>query len=176
MLMVLLLASLAMGLGAILAFYFIMWANAPQWPPPDTPPLPIGLWLSTALIVSSSITMHLALAAAKRGAGRRLTAMMLFTLLLAMAFIVSQVVNWWLAYAAQMPPDRNMYALTFYLLTGLHGLHIVGGLIPLTIVSAKAAGGRYTPDNHAGVGYCAMYWHFVDVVWLVMFVSLLVAG
>ncbi len=174
MLMGLLIASLGMGLAALLVFYFVMWARADTWPPPGTPTLPWGLWLSTAVILASSVTIQWAVYAARRDRQRALRTATLSSLLLAFGFVGSQIWSWLLAYAAQMPPDLNMYAVTFYLLTGLHGLHVVGGLAPLLIVTTKAFRGRYGPQNHAGVDYVAAYWHFVDVVWLAMFVSLLV--
>jgi heme/copper-type cytochrome/quinol oxidase subunit 3 len=59
---------------------------------------------------------------------------------------------------------------TFYLLTGLHALHVIGGMVLLGAVTAKAFAGRYSATYHPGVTYAAMYWHFLDVVWLVMFV------
>ncbi|MFH0982206.1 MAG: cytochrome c oxidase subunit 3 [Planctomycetota bacterium] len=66
--------------------------------------------------------------------------------------------------------STGMYMFSFYLLTGLHGAHVIGGLVPLTVVTTKAFRGRYTRDYYPGVKYVAMYWHFLDVVWLVMFV------
>jgi cytochrome c oxidase subunit 3 len=176
LIMLLLLASLAMGLAAVVVFYLIMRKDADAWPPPGTPALPAGLWLSTGLILAASGTMHAARRAAARGATRTLQRTLVATLVLAVGFIISQVANWWLALVAQMPPDLNMFALTFYLMTGLHGLHVVGGLVPLGFVTVKAFRSRYTPTNHAGVKWCAWYWHFVDLVWLVMFALLLLTA
>lgn len=173
LIMGLFLASLAMGLGAILVFYFVMRAQAEVWPPPGTPRLPTALWLSTALIIASSGTMHWAIHSVRRDRQRTLRFALLATLLLALGFVASQILNWLLAIAARMPPGLNMFAVTFYLLTGLHGLHVVGGLVPLGIVTARSYAGRYTRDDHRGVTYCAWYWHFVDVVWLIMFAALL---
>ena len=69
------------------------------------------------------------------------------------------------------------YLLTsFYVLTGIHAAHIVGGLIPLIIVATRATTGRYTPAYYPGVRYTAMYWHFLDVVWLTLFVTLQLGG
>jgi len=172
LLMALLIASLAMGLGAVLVFYFVMRARLPQWPPPGTPPLPAGLWLSTGLLLAASAALHSAVRAARRDrvvAMRRLTRA---AAALAAAFLLSQTVVWFTAYARHMPPQLNMYAITFYLLTGLHALHVLGGLVPLGLVAARAARGRYTAGHHAGLRYCALYWHFVDAVWLIMFAAL----
>jgi cytochrome c oxidase subunit 3 len=174
--MLLFLASLGMGFAALIAGFFVLRHQAEVWPPPDTPPLPAWLWLSTALIVASSGSMHWAVVGARGGRPRRLQLGMVLTLALAVAFLVSQVVNWGLALAARMPPDLNMFAVLFYLFTGLHGVHILAGLVPLTVVTIGAFRGRYAPDDHAGVRYCAMFWHFVDIVWVVMFAVLLLGG
>lgn len=172
--MALFLASLAMGLGAVIVFYIIMWQRAPVWPPPGTPSLPRGLWLSTALLLAASGTLHAALRSVRRNQRFALRTWLAFTLVLAIGFLVSQIASWGVAVAAHMPPGLNMFAITFYLLTGLHGLHIIGGLVPLLIVNVRASRGRYSPTDHAGLTYCALYWHFLDIVWLVMF-GLLVA-
>ena len=174
--MPLFLASLSMGFAVVLLLYFIMRARAPAWPPPGTPPLPAGLWLSTAFIVCSSLTMHWALRSARAGRPVALRAATLATLLLAVGFLASQTVNWLLALAAKMPPGLNMYALTFYLLTGLHAAHVTAGLVPLTWVTVKSFRGRYTPATSSGVRLCAVFWHFVDVVWLILFGTLMLAG
>lgn len=167
------LASLGVGFGAILAFYFLMRAQADVWPPPGTPALPPALWLSTAILLASSGTMHRAVLSLRRACLGPFRAWLLATCALAIAFLISQVANWFLAVAAQLPPGRNMYATTFYLMTGLHGLHVLGGLVPLGWVTHRAFRGAYTPERFQGLKYCAVYWHFVDVVWLVMFGILL---
>ena len=176
LIMGLFLASLGMGFGALLVFYFILRARAAVWPPPGTPRLPTALWLSTVLILASSGTMQAAVRSIRHGRQAAFRTAVVATILLALGFVASQIVNWGLAVAARMPPDLNMFSITFYLLTGLHGLHVLGGLVPLTIVAARSFRGRYTPENHLGVRFCAWYWHFVDVIWLVVFASLLLAG
>lgn len=168
------LASLAIGLGTVLTFFFVMRAQATQWPPPDTPPLPRALWLSTALLLASSGTLQAALHQVRRGRTRSAGRLLLATLVLAAGFLASQWWNWILAVAAHMPPGLNIYSVTFYLLTGIHALHVIGGLTPLVITTRKTAHNRYTPTDHAGLTYCVWYWHFVDVVWLVIFGTLLV--
>ena len=173
LLMALLIAALSMALGSIVVAYFVMLARAKVWPPAGTPPLPGWLWLSTGLLVGSSGALHVALWSVRRRRQAGLRAGLILAGVFAVGFLMSQVVNWMLAYAAQMPPDLNMFAVLFYLFTGLHGLHVVGGLVPLGIVTVKALRGRYGATDHDGVRHCALYWHFVDVVWLVMFGVLL---
>lgn len=180
LLMVLLIASLAMGLAALLAFYLIMgWqahSKGDPWPPAGTPRLPQALWLSTAVIIASSVTMHLAVRSARQGRRRRLAWLALLTTLLGVLFLILQTWNWFLLAAREMPASLNMFAACFYLLTGAHGLHILAGLVPLVIVTTRAFRGDYAPHEPAGiqgVRHCAWFWHFLDVVWLVIFVALM---
>lgn len=172
LLMVLLLASLAMGLASLLVAYLVLRTSADVWPPPGTPRLPAWLWLSTALLVCSSATLHVGMHHVRRAHPQRALHCLYATLALGLAFVVCQVCNWWLAVVAHLPPGRNMFAVLFYLFTGVHALHVVGGLVPLVIVIVRARHSAYTPLRHAGLRYCTWYWHFVDGAWLVMFAVL----
>lgn len=176
LIMGLFLASLGMGFGALVAAFFIFRAQAEVWPPPGTPALPPYLWISTGTILASSVTVQMALRAVRRSELTASRWWLLATLLLALVFLGSQAYNWHLAVGRDLPPNRNIFAVLFYLLTGLHAAHIAGGLVPLLIVNVKAHLGRYTAANHAGLRYCAMYWHFVDVVWVVLFGLLMWGG
>ncbi len=146
--------------------------------PLDVPPLPRGLWLSTLLLVASSGTIQAALLAARRGSQGRLRAGMAATSALGAGFLAVQALCW-IQWAAPMresvaEAERVFVLTSFYVLTGLHALHVLGGLVVLSIVTAHSFAGRYSPDDHAGVVYCGMYWHFLDAVWLVLFATLMV--
>jgi len=175
LIMLLFLASLGMGFAAVLVFYFVMRSRATAWPPPGTPPLPAGLWLSTVLLIGTSASLLVARHSLRQERAPAAARALLIALLAGLAFLFSQIANWWLAWAANLPPGRNMFSITFYLLTGLHAAHIIGGLVPLAVVTARALRGRYSAAHHAGVTYCAMYWHFLDAVWLVIFAALLLS-
>jgi cytochrome c oxidase subunit III len=69
--------------------------------------------------------------------------------------------------------SRHLYAWTFYFLTGLHAVHVLGGLIPMFFVTVRAARLGYTRENHRSVAYLAMYWHFLDVAWITLYLTLL---
>ena len=171
-----LLASLSMLFAASLMGYLAVRGRAETWPPPGMPAFPRGLWLSTVLMVVSSLTVQWAKRAARRDHQPTLRAGLLLTLALGLAFLTSQTVNWFALMAQAFTPDLNLYAFTFYLLTVLHAVHVVGGLIPLGIVTARAWRGSYSAEFHPGVDYIATYWHFLDVVWLVLFAVLSLAG
>ncbi len=171
----LVLASVTMAFGVAVALYLYTWAAAPHWPPPGAPRLPPGLWLSTALLIASGGTMVVALRAARNGRWRRLRRAIAATLVLGVGFLVTQTLNWGVAVAAHMPPGASLYAATFYVLTGLHAAHVLGGLVPLTLVTARAWRGLYSPAHHIGVKWMAMYWHFLGIVWIVLY-GVLLAG
>jgi cytochrome c oxidase subunit 3 len=96
---------------------------------------------------------------------------------LGVVFLSLQVWSWTQMIVAERTFNvAHLYIFTFYVLTGLHGLHVVGGLIPLVVVARRAAAGRYGSADHNGLVLCAMYWHFLDVVWITLFVALQVAS
>lgn len=174
LIMLLLIASLSMGLGALVVFYFFMRAESAAWPPPDAPPLPaVGLVASTAVILASSFTLHRAGRALRRENAPHAARLTWLTFGLGVVFLGCQAGNWVCAWLRDLPPGRSIYAVTFYLLTGLHGAHILGGLIPLGIVGARLQRNRYTPERRNGPLYAAIYWHFVGVVWLAFCATLL---
>ncbi len=146
--------------------------------PPQVAPLPWGLWVSTLLLLASSATMQAAVVGARRSDGGRLRFSLTATTLLGFAFLVTQVVCWiaWIEpMRASLRQAEQAFLLTgFYTLTGLHALHVVGGLVPLVVITARARAGRYSPQFHPGVIYTAMYWHFLGGVWVVTYGTLLV--
>lgn len=168
-----LLGSLGMLFVASLIGYLYIRARATVWPPPGSPALPPSLWLSTAVILGCSYGMHRAWTAIQRDDRAGLRRFTVLTLVLGLAFLVCQSLNWWQLVQGRLTPKVNLYGFTFYMLTGLHAAHVVGGLIPLAIVTRNAFRDWYRPHSAQGVQYCAMYWHFLDAVWVVLFVVLL---
>ena len=165
-------ASLAMLFGASFVGYLVIRMRAPEWPPPGSPALPAGLWISTALLVVLSLVLVLAQRAARAGRRESLAKMLTVALLFAIAFLASQVGNWMRMASADALPQQNLYLWGFYTLTFLHALHVVGGLVPLTLVTLRARRGRYTAADHEGVDLVAMYWHFLAVTWLAILIVL----
>lgn len=174
--MVVFLASLTVLFLASLVGYVVVRVRADVWPPPGSAPLPPGLWVSTAVILACSAAAHAAVAGIRKGNQIRLLVGLLATAALGVAFLMLQAFNWVQLTAADVRPDRDLYGFTFYMLTGLHAAHVIGGLIPLGITLVKAYLGKYTWASYAGVQRVAAYWHFLDVVWLVLFAVLLIGG
>lgn len=170
------LASLTMLFAASLVGYLVVRARAETWRPEGVPNLPAGLWVSTAVIVLCSVAIHRAVVAIRNGRQQALVAALLATLALGVGFLVLQAFNWLQLWVADVTPRRGLYGFTFYVLTGLHAVHVVGGLVPLAFTIWRAVRGRYTWAAHTGVRTVAMYWHFLDVVWIVMFIALWSGG
>ena len=171
--MVLVLVSLTMLFAAALVAYAVVRLNAPEWPPPGAAPLPGALWLSTMLLVLSSVTMARAVRGIRQGDAPALRRGLIATLALGIAFLALQVAGWWVLTAARFGTVNTLYEFTFLLLAGLHAVHVVGGLVPLAVVTVRAWFGRYSAAFHPGVRYTATYWHYLDAVWLVVFGVLL---
>ncbi|MHB8732020.1 MAG: cytochrome c oxidase subunit 3 [bacterium] len=141
----------------------------PGWGTVAMPPV---LWLTTALLLASSGTLEWArrrIAAGDiRGLRRGLTA----TAWLGGAFLVGQIAAWRSLAAQGAYISSNPHSGFFYLLTGAHGVHLLGGLAALGIIVWKAHAGRYGVASHAGIGVFALYWHFMDLLWLYLFALL----
>jgi cytochrome c oxidase subunit 3 len=168
----LLVCALGMLFVATLTGYLAIRGEAATWPPPGVPKLPPALWISTLLIVLSSVTAQWAVRGIRRGLQAPLRNGLLLTALLGVAFLVNQSINWFALVAVHFTAKTNLYGFLFYLLTGLHAAHVIGGLVPLGVVTVRAWRGAYTSASHGGVEYTATYWHFLDVVWLILFAVL----
>jgi len=167
-------ASLAMLFGASLVGYLVIRMRAPEWPPPGSPALPAGLWISSALLVVLSLVLALAERAARAGGREGLTRMLTAALLFAIAFLASQVGNWMRMASVNALPQQSLFIWGFYTLTFLHVLHVLAGLVPLILVTVRARRGRYTATDHEGVHLVALYWHFLVVAWVAILVVLLI--
>ena len=175
-----------------LILYLVVRYNSAQWPPEGYPGLPSGLWFSTLVLLLSSATLALAHASASSGRTALLKISMALTFLLGLAFLVLQCLNWvelWrsvgplladqapkpLADLAPgvLPANPGFYVSLFYILTGLHAAHVLGGVIWLCTSALATLRGYYLPTRLGGLGALSQYWHFLDVVWIVLFATLL---
>jgi len=160
------LASLAMLFGGCLVGFLVIRMRAPEWPPAGSPGLPTAFWLSTALLVVVSALLVAAERAIDAGQGSRLTRLLGAVAMVGVAFVLSQVSGWARLAAASELPQNNLYLFGVYVLSFLHVLHVVGGLVPLIWVTLRSRSGRYTATDHEAVTDVAMYWHFLGIVWL----------
>lgn len=182
------LASLSIFFAASLIGYLVVRLRAETWPPPGSPALPAGLWLSTVLVLCASASAQWAYSSIRKGRQAALRWGLVLTAAVGVAFLGAQVHNWltlWNALPEPAPRDPSdllsradprLFGFTFYVLTGLHAVHILGGLVQLAAVSVLGWLRSYTWANYMPVRHAAVYWHFLAVVWLVMFAVLYLAG
>jgi cytochrome c oxidase subunit III len=156
------------------AYFFARVVSAPgEWPPaPFELPVYLAL-LNTIILVSSSFTMHWALSSVKRANRAGLVAGLLLTFLLGLTFLLIQAREYT---RLGFSPHDLAFGSTFYGLTGLHGAHVFIGLNLLLYALIRAVRGHYGPEPHAhlGVEIPGIYWHFVDVMWIVVYVTVYV--
>jgi cytochrome c oxidase subunit 3 len=160
--------------GTIIA-YLVTRMQSPVWRTAQMPGLPIGLWGSTLLLVGVSASMHWALRSVKRNGFDSLTRALWLTLFFAAAFLVGQAFNWTRMQGGLAAPTKTLYIFTFYMLTGLHALHVFGGFVPLGLVITRAHRREYSSSRHEGLKFCAQYWDFLFVVWLVLLFTMYLA-
>jgi cytochrome c oxidase subunit 3 len=168
--MFLFIASEIMLFGSFFTAYFFVRvvANPPEWPPAGFH-LPVFVaGINTAILVTSSFTMHWALQSIKRGNRSGLQAGLVLTFLMGFTFLATQITE----YARiGFSPSDNAFTTTFFGLTGLHGAHVFIGLTLLMFATIRAFRGHYSPEHHHGVEIPGIYWHFVDVMWIVVYTT-----
>lgn len=168
------LASLAVLFAACLVGYLVVRLRAPEWPPPGSPSLSAGMWVSTAVLIVLSLLMVLGERAAERGRRETATRMLTASLVLGIAFLGSQVANWMRLAANDVMPYQSLFVFGLFILTFLHAAHVVGGLVPLILVALRVRVGKYTDGTSEGIHLVAMYWHFLGISWLAILIVLLV--
>jgi len=150
------------------AYFFVRVAAGTPWPTPGHH-LPVFIaGLNTIILVSSSFTVHWALQAIKRGNRAGLQAGLSLTFLLGLTFLLTQISE----YARiGFAPYTDAFGTVFFCLTGLHGAHVFVGLLLLLAATIRSFRGHYSSDEHLGVEIPGIYWHFVDVMWIVVYTT-----
>ncbi len=168
------LAGDAMSFGGLLAGYGALRASSPDWPDPlDT----LGIQLTagmTFLLICSSVTMVKALSAARHNDLAGFKKFMLLTIIGGTIFLLLQAYEWIHLTHEGMTMSGNpwgaaLFGTTFYILTGFHGCHVFGGVVYLTCILLSGLKGRYTGEDANHVEIVGLYWHFVDLVWILVF-------
>src|ERR1700747_742242 len=131
----------------------------------------------TICLLSSSITIHFAARSLEHGKRGAFLGLWLLTIVLGGLFLFGTGLEWHrLIYEHGLTISTNLFGTTYYSLVGLHGSHVIIGLIMLTLVLLFGLAGRVGPEQSARVGVLSMYWHFVDAVWVVVFAVVYVLG
>jgi cytochrome c oxidase subunit 3 len=168
--MLLFIISEIMVFGAFFtAYFFIRIVNGADWPAEgDHLPKAIA-GVNTAILLASSVSMHWALESVKKGNRFGLQAGMVTTLLLGATFLFIQVNEY--VHLGFAPQDHAQGSI-FYGLTGLHGAHVFIGITLLLFTTIRAFRGHFTAAEHRGVEVPGIYWHFVDVMWVVVYTTI----
>lgn len=159
--------------GAFFAAYFVLRAQSPAWPPTtefERPGLPL-VGFNTLLLLSSSVTMQWAMTRIGRDDRPGFRRGLLATLSLGFVFLCIQVFE----FANNgFGISDGIFGSTFYALTGLHGAHVFTGLLLMSVVGNRARLGLVSREHHTSAEVVSLYWHFVDVVWVLLFLTVYV--
>jgi cytochrome c oxidase subunit 3 len=167
--MLLFIISEIMVFGAFFtAYFFIRVVNQNDWPAEGTELPKLIAGVNTAILISSSFTMHWADMSVRRDNRFGLQAGMLTTFLLGATFLFVQINEY--VHIGFAPQDHAQGTI-FYGLTGLHGAHVFIGLTLLLFTTIRAFKGHFTSKEHRGVEVPGIYWHFVDVMWIIVYVT-----
>jgi cytochrome c oxidase subunit 3 len=175
--MMLFIASEVMFFAALFAAYFNAKATLPVFPPEGFdfisafkfPFLPI---IMTIILLTSSVTMQVATMRIRQGDRTGMNRGIALTFILGLLFLVL----WASEYALLLTEhefgiNSTIYGTLFYALTGFHGAHVIGGVIGLAVILSRGLAGQFSRQHHVAVEAVHYYWHFVDVVWVLLFLT-----
>ena len=163
------LASECMLFGALITTYVLYRGRS------MVPPVPADVFdipytsVSSFVLLTSSLTMVLALSAAQDRDTGRMRLWLLTTALLGMTFVGGQVYEFTAFYNEELKLSTNLFGTTFYVLTGFHGVHVTVGILMLLSLVAFSSVKRLPEDPSFPIEMVGLYWHFVDIVWIVIF-------
>jgi heme/copper-type cytochrome/quinol oxidase subunit 3 len=169
------LSSEALFFGAFISTYFLYRGRDTAYlggPKPDQFFNIPFTSVTSFILLMSSLTMVLALAAIQRGDHRRLRIWLLATAIFGLTFISGQVFEFTEFYRKGLHLGTNMFGTTFYVLTGLHGAHVTVGIIWLLILWGRSMQQRLPTEKFQAVEIAGLYWHFVDIVWIFIFTAI----
>jgi len=174
--MLLFLTSEVMFFAGLFAAYFAVRAKTELWPPlnPQTGEqfhleiLPL-VGPATAILILSSLTCQLAVWAIRRGDRVAFVRNIAVTFLIGIIFLVMQAIDYLELGAEGLSLASGTFGTTYFTLTGFHGAHVFGGVVMLGVVLYRGMAGQFSARHHDAVEATSLYWHFVDVVWILLF-------
>jgi len=163
------LASEVMLFGALFSTYIILRQGSVEWPHGE-----LNVWLgmaNTFILIASSVTMVMSWANFKMGNFSKGRMFLLLTFVLAGIFLVNKYFEYADHFARGEGPSHSTFLAIYYTLTGLHGLHIIGGMVVMAYLLVPGTGlWKRNPEQYTGrIEYTGLYWHFVDLVWIFLF-------
>jgi cytochrome c oxidase subunit 3/cytochrome o ubiquinol oxidase subunit 3 len=160
----------------IVTYLFYVGKDVVGPTPAEVLKLPLVL-CTTACLLASSVTIHLAERTLARGNQGGFLLLWAVTIVLGVLFLLGTAYEWYgLIHRHGLTISRNLFGTTYYTLVGLHALHVTGGVTIMLIVLGLALARQVTSANRAGVGLISWYWHFVDGVWIVVFTVVYLVG
>jgi cytochrome c oxidase subunit III len=165
------LASELMFFGGLFAAYFTLRAETKVWPPADVHLETLTSAIATVVLIASSGTMHLAILSRERGDRAGMQRWLVVTFALGALFLTNQAREF---LVADFQISSHSYGSIYYLMTGFHGLHVLGGLALMLVALAIATGPGPLERRGPVVESIGYYWHFVDVVWVGLFATIFV--
>ncbi|MFW9780314.1 MAG: heme-copper oxidase subunit III [Candidatus Heimdallarchaeota archaeon] len=163
-------ADLAQLLIELFGFHFQKGGIIPPVWPNATDVLNIPLTaVNTFILILSSVTMVKSVESIEKDDKEGLRNFLFFTAILGTIFLVIQLFEYYNLFASGFTPDSSLFGATFYLQTGFHGAHVFLGIIMVFFIAIKAHKGGYSRLNYSGVEAIGLYWHFVDLVWIMLF-------
>ena len=176
--MLLFISSEVMFFAGLFAAYFSTRANfvdangVKQWPPQQFHDIlnPFSLILvATVILILSSVTCQMAIWAIQRDDRRGFLRNMAVTFGLGVTFLLLQAYDYSLLFQEGLTMGSGPFGTTYFTLTGFHGAHVFGGVIMLSVVLYRGMAGQFSARHHDAVEAASLYWHFVDVVWILLF-------
>jgi heme/copper-type cytochrome/quinol oxidase subunit 3 len=164
------LASEVMLFGAFISSYVVLRLGSPAFgvPPDEIMGRPLAT-LNTFVLITSSVTMVLALAGIQRNDRSAFARYMIATIVLAFVFLGIKGVEYQHKIHEGLTISSSLFGGFYYTMTGLHALHVIGGIVFNVYILVMGLRGAYTAENHGRVEYAGLYWHFVDLVWVILF-------
>lgn len=170
--MMLFLFSEGMLFAALVSAFIVLSSGAPAWPPPGQPRLPVAATAgNTLILLVSGATVVRSVREARRG-GRALVRWITVTLVLGVAFLVGQGIEWARLLGFGLTTGSSVYGATFYAVVGIHAVHVVAALAVLAVSLGRARRRVYTPARHEGLVLCSWFWLFVVLVWPILYLLL----
>ena len=173
--MLLFITSEVMFFSGLFAAYFSTRAQntvTTGWPPKQFDHIlnPLSLILvATVLLITSSFTCQFAVWAIKRGDRRGFIRNIAITFVLGITFLLLQAYDYSLLFGEGMTMGSGPFGTTYFTLTGFHGAHVFGGVVMLGVILYRGMSGQFSARHHDAVEAVSLYWHFVDVVWIILF-------
>ncbi|MBI2180594.1 MAG: heme-copper oxidase subunit III [Deltaproteobacteria bacterium] len=156
----------AMFFAGLIGAFLVFRLSAATWPPPFQPRLPVGVTgVNTVILLLSAFTMRRTLTCVRLANPRKAVRLLGLTAILGAVFLAVQGYEWLRLIQFGLTVSSSVYGGLFYTLIGFHALHVLGALIWLAVVFARAIKGRYSAQHHLGLQTCAMYWTFVVALW-----------